>query len=82
MTGAACAALISAVIGAAGTAALFKGSFALEPLPGATWGGPILDAYNLDVIAKNKRRMIWQRSGLALLLTSFLMQGVGALVIG
>lgn len=80
MAAAACVTLISAVLGATGTAVLFKGSFAFEPIPGMSWGGPDLAQYNLGIIANNKRRLNLQRAGLVLLLISFFVQGLGAVL--
>jgi hypothetical protein len=53
--------------GAAGTAFLFKGSFAFETP--SFWGD---DQSLRDMNARNSRRFLLQRIGLALLMASFL----------
>lgn len=80
MTTAESLALLSALLGTAGTGVLFKGSFAFQPLEGATWGGPEVDEANVRIKGANARRRLWQPVGLALLLSSFLVQGVAAFV--
>lgn len=72
--------LTSACLGAVGTICLFHGSFAFEATEGGPFGGPELSAHNRKVTVKNRRRLIWQRSGLLLLLLSFILQGCGALI--
>jgi hypothetical protein len=59
--------LIAAALGVAGTIVLYLGSYALEPLEGAAFGGPILDAWNEKVRRKNRARVIKQRVGIALI---------------
>ena len=57
-------ALLSAILGAAGTVVLFFGSYALQPREGAPFGGPILDKANAHIDAMNAARVIRQRVGL------------------
>jgi hypothetical protein len=70
--------LISALLGAAGTAILFNWSWALEPYERARWAGEGTAARLKAVTARNEARKRWQRLGLALLFLSFLAQIVGA----
>jgi hypothetical protein len=72
--------LASAGFGAAGTLVLFISSWSKEPREGATWGGPILDAWNKEVDARNRWRRIGQRVGLILLGLAFVFQGVAVFV--
>lgn len=76
MTPAHYSALLSAILGAAGTIVLFFGSYAFQPREGAPFGGPILDKANAQIDAMNAARLIRQRVGLALLCASFFAQGV------
>ena len=76
MTPAHYVALLSAILGAAGTVVLFNGSYALQPREGAPFGGPILDKANAQIDSMNAARLFKQRVGLALLCASFLAQGV------
>jgi hypothetical protein len=69
--------LISAILGAVGTGFLFFGSYAYEPLSGAPFGGPILDAHNKKVRARNELRKRRQWFGLCPLCLSFVAQIVG-----
>ncbi|WP_199100846.1 hypothetical protein [Dyella sp. ASV21] len=71
------AGLASAILGAIGTIILFFASFSLQPLEGAVWGGPAVDAENERIRAKNASRARRQRIGLALLCGSFFIQAVG-----
>ncbi len=63
--------LASAICGIAGTAALYKGSFAYEQP--AMWGS---DEGNKAMYARNRKRQIFQRAGLGLICLSFCLQGV------
>ncbi len=76
MTNAQIAGLASAILGAIGTIILFFASFSLQPLGGATFGGPALTASNEKIKAKNASRIWRQRIGLALLCGSFFIQAV------
>jgi hypothetical protein len=71
--------LASAVFGAAGTMILFFSSYSLQPLEGGVFGGPALTEYNAKIQAKNARRLVLQRVGLALLCASFVVQAAVAL---
>ena len=51
-------ALLSALLGLCGTIALFFGSYAFEPLGGASFNGPILQKWNARIKIKNSRRKI------------------------
>jgi hypothetical protein len=62
--------LLSAVLGAAGTILLFFGSFAYEA-PTVYMNEELL----ANMIKRNKRRQFQQRSGLILLLLSFVLAG-------
>ena len=68
--------LAAAALGATGTGLLYKGSFAfLQP------GSFLLSQeMNRQVKASNARRRRLQRAGLAFLMASFVVQGVGALL--
>ncbi|MGO9769439.1 MAG: hypothetical protein ACLPSW_07755 [Roseiarcus sp.] len=79
MTWTKCASLIAAGFGAVGTFILFKYSYTVEPLQGSPFGGPILDAHNEIIRAKNAIRIRWQKCGLVLLFVSFVVQVVAAL---
>jgi len=68
------AGLASAILGAIGTIVLFFGSYSVQPLEGAPFGGPILDASNNKIKAKNASRILRQRIGLAFLCLSFAVQ--------
>jgi hypothetical protein len=74
MTAVQCATLLSAILGAAGTAFLFFGSYTLQPFEGAPFGGPQINKANAEIAAKNKLRILRQRIGLALLSLSFVAQ--------
>jgi hypothetical protein len=74
--------LLSAVLGAAGTLLLFFGSYAYEPLGGAAFGGPIIEAHNAEVHARNNVRKFRQWAGLTLLFCSFVAQLVGVFLAG
>jgi hypothetical protein len=76
MTPAHYVALLSAILGAAGTIVLFSGSYALEPRAGAPFGGPMLDKGNADIDDRNAARLFKQRVGLGLLCASFCAQGI------
>ena len=76
LTHAQCANLASAGFGAVGTFVLFVSSWSKEPREGATWGGPILDAWNKKVEVRNRWRRIGQRVGLILLGLAFVFQSV------
>ena len=65
------AGVASATLGVAGTIFLFVSTFGLQPLEGAPFNGPILQAANTRIKAANRRRLIGQRIGLALLLFGF-----------
>lgn len=72
--------LVSAVFGAVGAWLLFRGSFALAQGPSgygllATW-----QAEAGERRSRNRRRLLLQRMGLALILVSFALQGVAAVV--
>lgn len=69
--------LVSAGLGVAGTVFLFVGTFGFQPLEGAPFNSSELQAHNMRVEEKNKRRKINQRFGLALLLLSFAVQAIG-----
>jgi hypothetical protein len=64
--------LASAVLGMLGTIALYKGSFAFEP------GGGFYDdedySINKAICARNRRRQLKQRIGLALIGGAFALQ--------
>jgi hypothetical protein len=77
MTGEHIAGLCSAGLGAIGTAILFFSSYAFEPRAGAMWGSPAVTQHDEGVKARNKRRLIWQRCGLAILGFSFVAQAIG-----
>ena len=72
--------LLSAILGAGGTVALFFGSWSYEPFEGAPFNSEMLSRSNDGVLARNRRRMAIQRLGLALLLLGFIGQAIGALV--
>jgi hypothetical protein len=69
----------SAAFGALGTLVLFASSWSDEPREGGVFGGPILDAWNKKVDARNKRRRIYQRIGLGFLMIAFVLQGIATL---
>ncbi len=63
----------AAVLGASGTAILFKGSFAYEGF------APYYNEQMIsDQTARNTRRRLLQRGGLGLILASFVLQAVAA----
>lgn len=66
------ASLLSAGLGAVGTAIMFAYSSMLEPLEGE--GGPLMQPWNADIRAKNKVRRVWQKIGIGLLFCSFAVQ--------
>lgn len=53
---------------------MFKGSYALAPFSGATFGSDAVTAANNETRRKNKTRLVLQRVGLGLLCFSFLIQ--------
>jgi hypothetical protein len=57
-----------------GTVVLFLGSYAFQPRVDALWGGPEVDKIDSQVAVANRRRLIMQRAGLALLCASFVLQ--------
>jgi hypothetical protein len=72
------ASLISALLGAAGTLVLFRGSYALEPFSGGIFGGPEINADNARIRRENKQREKMQKVGLVLLCASFVVQAAMA----
>ena len=54
----------STALGALGTGILFKCSYSLAPMEGATWGSDETDARNEKTRLKNRRWMAWQRIGI------------------
>jgi hypothetical protein len=81
MTPAHWVALLSAVLGTAGTIILFFGSYSLEPREGAVWGGPEVDKWNAARDVRNAKRIVRQRIGLAFLCASFFAQGVAVFLV-
>ncbi len=77
MTWAKYAGVIAAALGALGTGILFQYSYTMQPQIGSPFGGPILDAHNNNIRAKNATRIRWQKVGLGLLFLSFIVQAVG-----
>lgn len=67
--------LAAALLGAAGTALLYKGSFAFVQLGGFF----VSDDLHKKAQASNARRLKLQRAGLCLLLGSFIVQGLGTI---
>jgi len=67
--------LLSAVLGAGGTILLFFGSFAYEGF-GAYYNQEMIDAQ----VKRNKRRGMLQRTGLVLLMLSFVLAGFGVVL--
>jgi hypothetical protein len=66
--------LVSAASGAIGTLLLFFGSFAYEQ-PGYYMNKNLLD----DMVKRNKRRRLLQRTGLGLIMLSFVLAGFSVL---
>ena len=77
MTGEHIAGLCSAGLGAIGTAILFFSSYALQPLEGAVWGSDAVTLHNERVKATNALRLRWQRWGVAILGSSFVVEAIG-----
>ena len=69
-------ALLSAVLGAAGTIILFFNSWTLQPHAGTFLSGPNRQADNARTNARNRRMVLWQKFGLVLLCLSFAAQGI------
>lgn len=69
-----CANFLSAILGAVGAGFLYYGSYSLQPLEGAPFNGPELEASNARTEAKNKIRKQRQKIGLVLLFFSFSVQ--------
>jgi hypothetical protein len=67
--------LLSAVSGAVGTLFLFFGSFAYEQ-PSYYANQKLID----DMIKRNKRRQLLQRTGLGLLMLSFVLGGASVVL--
>jgi hypothetical protein len=63
--------LLSATLGAGGTFLLFFGTFGYEGF-GAYYNRQMIDAQ----VKRNKKRQIFQRVGLALLMASFVLAGL------
>lgn len=61
----------SAALGVGGTVILFFSTFGVLPLEGAPFNGPILQAANARIKARNRLRLVGQRAGLTLLLLGF-----------
>lgn len=72
--------LWSALSGLAGTLILFLGSYSFQPMEGASWGGPMTNANNAKIRARNLIRKWVQRIGLGLLMVSFAIQ-IGAVFV-
>lgn len=68
--------LVSSAFGVLGTLMLFKGSYALEPFQGATFGSDAVNARNAEIRAKNKKRIQLQKVGLSFILIGFFLSGV------
>ncbi len=65
----------SAVSGAIGTTLLFKGSFAFEPV-----GSFYTDAETTRITsARNRKRLLLQRTGLGFLMLSFILAGLSVI---
>ncbi len=69
--------LAATVLGAIGAAILFKWSFAFESL--SVWDDRA-GTVSKPLIARNRRRQKMQRIGLALILASFVLQGIAQFV--
>jgi hypothetical protein len=67
--------LLSALAGIAGTIVLFNGSFAYETM--MHWSSRDMAS---QMAQRNRRRKRLQQVGLGLLLVSFVLQGIGAVV--
>jgi hypothetical protein len=80
MTCAQIMALLSAILGIAGTVALFFNSWTMQPFAGAVYGGAAVNAANEHIAARNRSRQRWQRIGLALLVASFTVQAITVFV--
>jgi hypothetical protein len=65
--------LVSSAFGVLGTLMLFKGSYALEPFQGFSFG---TDERTAKIQARNKQRIRLQRVGLSFILIGFLLSGV------
>jgi hypothetical protein len=61
----------SAILGAAGTILIFRGSFTYES-PGGWMTPPLIG----EMTQRNRRRQVLQRAGLTLLTLSFVLQGI------
>lgn len=72
--------IVSAALGALGTATLFKGTWASEPFEGGGFNSNMLQNHNREVRGRNRRRTWYQRGGLAFLMLSFILQGIAAMV--
>lgn len=73
-------ALAAASLGAVGTIFLFFGTYGLEPYGVAFWAGPDTGKQMEMTTRRNKRRTALQRTGLALLLASFVAEGIAAVL--
>jgi hypothetical protein len=67
--------LLSAISGAVGTLLLFFGSFAYEQ-PSYYANQKLID----DMVKRNKRRQLLQRTGLGLLMLSFVLGGASVAI--
>ena len=71
-----CAVVAAAALGLAGTLLMFFNTWTYEPPAGVNFGGSAVDGDNVKVRARNRRRDVYQRIGLALLALSFATGGV------
>jgi len=74
------AALISALLGFAGSTLLYFNSYALFPYEGAVWGGSEVEDYNRRTRTKNRRSAMAQRIGIVFLCVAFATQAVSVIV--
>jgi len=73
-------ALLSALLGAAGSAILFYGSYTLESFSAGIFGSPEQQKWDNEVKSRNRSRVARQRIGLIALMVGFVCQFVSTVL--
>lgn len=72
--------MTAAVVGATGTIFLFIGTWGDQPEISARWGSEAATKADHEMAARNEQREFYRVIGLALLLLSFILQGIATMI--